>query len=160
MRPNEYEAGRRGYFCIGAAVLANEDETCSSVHEDKSDRRTRPSFHRSHSDVEKFTDWLIKVLQSQLRTNFGRRRRKAAFLRARVDVRQRRFTRHAKLGSGHNDEVKVEFDRISVQMWAVQGLLRPGLRPRNRLHPVHCAERMYSRTVLTLWSSKRRERFQ
>ena len=115
MRPNEYEAGRRGYFCIGAAVLANEDETCSSVHEDKSDRRTRPSFHRSHSDVEKFTDWLIKVLQSRLRTNFGRRRRKAAFLRARVDVRQRRFTRHAKLGSGHNDEVKVEFDRLQYK---------------------------------------------
>jgi hypothetical protein len=63
---------------------------------------------------------LIKVLQSQLRTNFGRRRRKAAFLRARVDVRQRRFTRHAKLGSGHNDEVKVEFDRTQYKCVSVE----------------------------------------
>lgn len=41
-------------------------------------------------------------------------------MRARVDVRQRRFTRHAKLGSGHNDEVKVEFDRTQYKCVSVE----------------------------------------
>src|SRR6185295_9348182 len=45
---------------------------------------------RLHSDDEKFTDRLIKILKPELRSDLGRRKSKPELSRARIDVRQRR----------------------------------------------------------------------
>jgi hypothetical protein len=85
-RSDEQKAGRRGYFCVGTALCADEDKSCSPVYEDQNDGLTSPCVYRGHSDVKKFADRLVEILQPQQRTNLGRCKRKAMRLSTRIDV--------------------------------------------------------------------------
>ena len=89
-------------FVLGAAILADEDQSRSAIGDGQNDRIAVPRPDRRHSDDEKFTDRLVKILQPQLRTDLGRRKSKTQLLGAGINLRQRRSLA-LKAECGHRD---------------------------------------------------------
>ncbi len=99
MRTREDQPRYLVYFGLGSAVLSDEDQSGAAICYIQNDRIAAPRLDWLHSDDEKFTDGLVKVLDTQLRADFGRRKFKAELSSARVDV-----------GQGHGIEREPKLD--------------------------------------------------
>lgn len=86
MGPRENETRCHGYFRLGSAVLADQDQSGSAICHIKNNRVATPSVDWLHSDSEKFPHGLVEILDAQLRADFGRSKFKAELSSARVNV--------------------------------------------------------------------------
>src|SRR3954453_5595416 len=70
MGPHEYEARCGGDLSIGAAILADEDESRAAIGYIQDDGGTLPGPDWLHSDDEKLADRLVEILKPQLWSDF------------------------------------------------------------------------------------------
>src|SRR6185295_9645987 len=76
LRLHEQKARYHGYFCVGAAILADDDQSCAAISHTQDDGLALPCLDWFHSDDEKFTDRLVKILKPQLRSHLCCRKSK------------------------------------------------------------------------------------
>lgn len=106
MGPHEYEAGCRGNLSIGAAILADENESRAAIGYIQDDGGALPGPDWLHSDDEKFADRLVEILKPQLWSNFCSREAETQAFGARIDVRQQRSVgSKAQFGRRHREKL-------------------------------------------------------
>ncbi|MET4486100.1 hypothetical protein ABIA94_001659 [Bradyrhizobium sp. LA7.1] len=96
------------YFGGGFAVLADEDQSGAAICYIQNHRLATPRLDWLHSDDEKFADRLVKILDAQLRTDFGCREFEAELSSTRVNIGQgHSIGRESKLGWRYEDKLHV-----------------------------------------------------
>src|SRR5262245_31245090 len=91
---------------IQSPIGAYERETGPEVHQGQDCGLAGIGRDRLHCDIERFSEWLIAVLEPQLRSDFGGTQLETHLLCAPVDLRVGRSIRfHAKLCSRQNNEL-------------------------------------------------------
>jgi hypothetical protein len=119
MGPHEYEAGCRGDLCVGAAILADEDESRAAIGYIQDDGGALPGPDGLHSDDEKFTDRLVKILKPQLWSDFCSRQAETQAFGARIDVRQQRSVGpKAQFGCRHREKLDARCRGANGKRWS------------------------------------------
>ena len=110
MGPHDYKTGCRGDLRAGAAILADENESRSTIGYIQDDGGALPGPDRLHSDDEKLTDRLVEILKPQLWSDFCSREAETQAFGARIDVRQqRRVGPKAQFGCRRREKLYARF---------------------------------------------------
>jgi hypothetical protein len=105
------------------AVLADEDEACPAVGHRQDDRLTRPSPDRLHPDDEKLTDWLVRILEPELRSDLSGRKSKTQALRTRIDITKRgSFAFKAEISARHGNKIYLRLPAAEDESWPGKNL--------------------------------------
>ena len=108
--PFEYEARDRWYCGVSTAILADEDKSGSAIGYAQNDLLAGPGLDRVHSNGEKFTHGLVKILKPQLRADLCCCNPQTEPLRARVNCGQGHSVRNeAKRGRRYGNEIDLLF---------------------------------------------------
>ena len=106
MGPHEYKTGCRGDLRAGAAILADENESRSTIGYIQDDGGALPGPDWLHSDDEKLTDRLVEILKPQLWSHFCSRKAETQLSGPRINVRQqRRVGPKAQFGRRHREKL-------------------------------------------------------